>query len=159
MTAIMGAGAVVGGLVSASRRTMSAKALPLAAIGWGTAITLTALAPSLWMAYVVLVFVGYGSITFNSLAKTTLQLAAAPEMRGRVMALWGMAWLGSTPIGGPLIGWIGEFASPRWCLLAGGGPTILAGVLAWLVLGRRASGQRPDPAELDVTEEDLVGEV
>ena len=55
-----------------------------------------------------MLFVGYGSITFNSLAKTTLQLAAEPSMRGRVMALWALAWLGSTPIGGPIVGWLGQ---------------------------------------------------
>ena len=63
-----------------------------------------------------LVFVGYGSITFNSYAKTTLQLAADPAMRGRVMALWALAWQGSTPLGGPLVGWIAQELGPggRW---------------------------------------------
>ena len=80
----------------------------MAAIGWGVAILAAALAPTLPLELAALVFVGYGSITFNSMAKTTLQLAAVPVMRGRVMALWALAWLGSTPIGGPIVGWVGQ---------------------------------------------------
>ena len=70
------------------------------------------------------------SITFNSLAKTTLQLAAKPEMRGRVMALWALAWLGSTPIGGPIAGWAGQAVGARWALVIGGLPTLACGILA-----------------------------
>ena len=108
MASVMGVGAVVGGLISAARPRPRARALCVAAIGWGIAILAAAAAPSLALELVALVFVGYGSITFNSLAKTTLQLAAKPEMRGRVMALWALAWLGSTPIGGPIVGWVGQ---------------------------------------------------
>jgi MFS family permease len=136
MTSVMGAGAVVGGLVSAARAKLRARSLCLAAIGWGVAITVAAIAPSLWVELVVLLFVGYGSITFNSYAKTTLQLAARPEMRGRVMALWALAWQGSTPIGGPLVGWIAQTADPRWSLVVGGVPTLLCGVLALPALTR-----------------------
>lgn len=78
----------------------------------------------------MLLAVGYGSITFNSLAKSCLQLAAHPSMRGRVMALWALAWMGSTPIGGPIVGAVGEFFGARWSLLIGGIPTVLVGVLA-----------------------------
>jgi MFS family permease len=136
MTSAMGVGAVVGGLISASRARPRARGLSLAAIGWGAAITAAAVAPTLPVEYAVLVLVGYGSITFNSLAKTALQLAAIPVMRGRVMALWALAWVGSTPIGGPIIGWISEEFGPRWSLLAGGVPTILVGVCALPVLVR-----------------------
>ncbi len=146
MTSVMGAGAVVGGLVSAARSKPRARALCLAAIGWGAAITVAALAPSLWSELVVLLFVGYGSITFNSYAKTTLQLAARPEMRGRVMALWALAWQGSTPIGGPLVGWIAQSADPRWALIVGGIPTLLCGLAALPTLtriDRRADAAAP----------------
>ena len=83
-----------------------------------------------------MLFVGYGSITFNSLAKTTRQLAADPSMRGRVMALWALAWLGSTPVGGPVVGWIGQEIGPRWALVAGGLPTLVCGILALPALSR-----------------------
>jgi MFS family permease len=136
MGSVMGVGAVAGGLVSAARAKLRARSLCTAAMGWGIAITVAAVAPSLWSELVVLLFVGYGSITFNSYAKTTLQLAARPEMRGRVMALWALAWQGSTPIGGPLVGWIAQATDPRWSLIAGGIPTLLCGILAWPALTR-----------------------
>jgi MFS family permease len=136
MASVMGGGAVVGGLISAARARPRARSLCVAAIGWGIAITLAALAPNWPLELAALAFVGYGSITFNSYAKTTLQLAADPAMRGRVMALWAIAWLGSTPIGGPLVGWIAQEAGPRWSLLVGGVPTLIFGLLAFPVLAR-----------------------
>jgi MFS family permease len=136
MASVMGIGAVVGGLISASRPRPRTRALCLAAIGWGIAILAASAAPTLPLELVALLFVGYGSITFNSFAKTTLQLAATPTMRGRVMALWALAWVGSTPIGGPIVGWLGQTAGARWPLLLGGVATLLCGVLALPALGR-----------------------
>jgi MFS family permease len=150
MASVMGAGAVVGGLISAARSRPRARALCLAAVGWGIAILAAAVAPNMAIELAALVFVGYGSITFNSLAKTTLQLAARPEMRGRVMALWGLAWLGSTPIGGPIVGWIGQNAGARWSLVIGGLATLICGILALPALtriDRRADRKRTSPAE------------
>jgi MFS family permease len=134
MASFMGVGAVIGGLVSAARSKPRARSLCIAAIGWGISITAAAIAPSMTVELVVMLFVGYGSVTFNSYAKTVLQLAAKPEMRGRVMALWGLAWLGSTPIGGPVVGWVGQEFGARWSLLIGGVPTILCGLIALPVL-------------------------
>jgi MFS family permease len=111
------------------------------------AITAAALAPTLTIEYVTLLFVGYGSITFNTLAKTTPQLAAAPEMRGRVMALWALAWLGSTPVGGPIVGFVATELGPRWSLLIGGLPTVAVGVAFYPLLaraGRRAAEAVPE---------------
>jgi MFS family permease len=136
MAAVMGVGAVGGGLISASRGRPRARSLCVAAIGWGIAITAAAVAPTLPLELAALVFVGYGSITFNSYAKTTLQLAAEPAMRGRVMALWALAWQGSTPLGGPLVGWIAQDFGARWSLVAGGLPTLLCGLLALPALTR-----------------------
>jgi MFS family permease len=136
MASVMGIGAVAGGLISAARPRPRARALCLAAIGWGVAILAAAAAPSLPVELAALVFVGYGSITFNSLAKTTLQLAAKPTMRGRVMALWALAWLGSTPVGGPIVGWVGQAAGARWALVIGGLATLLCGILALPALTR-----------------------
>jgi MFS family permease len=146
MASVMGAGAVVGGLISAARPRPGARALCLAAIGWGIAILAAAAAPGLALELAALVFVGYGSITFNSLAKTTLQLTAKPEMRGRVMALWALAWLGSTPIGGPIVGWVGQAVGARWSLVIGGLPTLVCGLLALPALtriDRRAAAETP----------------
>ena len=144
MASVMGGGAVVGGLISAARSRPRARALCLAAIGWGIAILAAAVAPSLPLELAALVFVGYGSITFNSLAKTTLQLAAKPEMRGRVMALWALAWLGSTPIGGPIVGWAGQAIGARWALVIGGLAALACGVLALPALTRLDRRPAPD---------------
>jgi MFS family permease len=132
MTAAMGLGAVVGGLYTASRAPASPRRLSWAALFFGLAVLLTAIAPTLPLALLALLIVGFCSIRFTALANTTLQLESAPEMRGRVMALWTMAFLGSTPIGGPLIGWIGDIFGPRWALALGGGAALFAaGLGAW----------------------------
>jgi MFS family permease len=144
MASVMGGGAVVGGLISAARARPRARALCLAAIGWGIAILAAAVAPSFALELAALVFVGYGSITFNSLAKTTLQLAAKPEMRGRVMALWALAWMGSTPIGGPIVGWTGQAIGTRWALVIGGVAALACGVLALPALTRIDRRPAPD---------------
>lgn len=133
MTAAMGLGAVFGGLYTASRSPGSALRLPLAAACFGLAVLVTSLAPTAPLAIAALVVVGFFSISFTALGNATLQLTSAPEMRGRVMSLWMMAFLGSTPIGGPIIGYIGEHAGPRWALALGGIAAIVAagfGVLA-----------------------------
>jgi MFS family permease len=154
MTAVMGAGAVVGGLITASRKRVRRRGLATAAIGWGVAITAAALAPNLPLEYVALVFVGYGSISFNALAKTALQLSSASAMRGRVMALWAVAWQGSTPIGGPLVGLAGQELGARWALIIGGIPTLAVGLATLPVLAqvdrrraeRRLRSTQSDPA-------------
>ena len=151
MASVMGGGAVLGGLISAARSRPRARALCLAAVGWGIAILAAAVAPSMALELAALVFVGYGSITFNALAKTTLQLTARPEMRGRVMALWALAWLGSTPIGGPIVGWAGQAIGARWALVIGGVAALTCGILAWPALNRidrrAAVPTPPAPAE------------
>lgn len=119
MTAMLGLGAVIGGLYTAGRAPRDPGWLVWTAGMFGLAVGLTALAPTLPLALIALVGVGFCSIRFTSLANSTLQLESAPEMRGRVMAMWTMAFLGSTPVGGPLIGAIGEHIGPRWALAVG----------------------------------------
>jgi MFS family permease len=128
MAALMAAGAVVGGLVAASRRRRGPATLAITATVWGLAILAAAAAPTLGWELAVLPLVGYGSITFNSLAKTVLQLRAEPAMRGRVMALWALAWGGTTVVGGPLVGWVAQEWGSRWSLVVGGLPTVALGL-------------------------------
>lgn len=126
MTSCMGVGAVVGGLVIASRNRSGLRSLAVAGYGFGGSLLLAAAAPTLALELVALVGVGVGSIAFLAAANTILQLGAAPAMRGRVMALWAIAFLGSTPVGGPLVGWVGEHAGPRSALALGGVATVAA---------------------------------
>ena len=104
MTAAMGVGAVIGGLLVAARGKTGMRPLVLAASAFGVAMTFATLAPTLAAELLALAFVGGASISFMASGNSTLQLAAAPEMRGRVMALWFVAFQGSTPIGGPIVG-------------------------------------------------------
>jgi MFS family permease len=108
MTAAMGLGAVVGGLYVASQGIGSLQRLTMAALLFGTTVLLAAVAPTLPLVLLALVAVGFCSIGFTSLGNAALQLTSAAEMRGGVMALWTVAFLGSTPIGAPVIGAIGE---------------------------------------------------
>jgi MFS family permease len=104
MTAAMGLGAIVGGLRVAARGKTGLAPLVIAACAFGVTVTLAALAPSLMLELVALAFAGAASISFMSTGNSTLQLSAEPSMRGRVMSLWFVAFQGSTPIGGPIVG-------------------------------------------------------
>jgi MFS family permease len=104
MTAAMGIGAVVGGLYVAGRGKTGLRPLVLAASGFTVAMTLAALAPVLAIELIAMALVGAASVMFMSTGNSTLQLTSAPEMRGRVMSLWFVAFQGSTPIGGPIVG-------------------------------------------------------
>lgn len=126
LTAAMGIGAVAGGLSTAGRRRSGARTLAASAFLFGLAVLLVAVAPNLPLAVLAMVVVGFFSITFTSLGNVTLQLHSSPEMQGRVMALWTVAFLGTTPLGGPLVGWIGEHAGARWSLTVGATAAIAA---------------------------------
>jgi MFS family permease len=128
LTACMGAGAVVGGLAAAGRRHRGFAALVATSGLFGGAVLAAALAPSIWVEAVLLLLVGAASVTFLSLGNATLQLGSEPAMRGRVMSLWSVAFLGSTPIGGPLVGLVGGTLGARYALGLGG----LAALAAWL---------------------------
>jgi MFS family permease len=134
MNAAMGVGAVVGGLVVASQARTSVKLLALTAVGFGIADLVTAVAPTLLVAMVTLLVVGFLSVSFTSRGNSTIQLLSAPEMRGRVMAFWMMAFLGTSPIGGPIVGWVGEHFGARTAMGLGGGAAIVAGLLGLLAL-------------------------
>jgi MFS family permease len=132
LTACMGAGAVVGGLLAAHRSRPTPRLLQVLALVFGTLLGAVALAPTLATAAVLIVFMGAASIGFIATANASLQLGADPAMRGRVMALYAMAFLGSTPIGAPLVGAIAQWTNPRVSLLVGAVATILsAGILMW----------------------------
>ncbi|MCJ7726819.1 MAG: MFS transporter [Acidimicrobiia bacterium] len=146
MSLLMGVGAIIGGLTTAGGGRRPATALSWTAIVFGSVQLATSMAPTLLTTFAAIVVLGAASIRFLALGNATLQLAAAPEMRGRVMALWGVAFLGSTPIGGPLVGWVGEHLGPRFALGMGGVATLACGILAYPALSRvamRADGELP----------------
>jgi MFS family permease len=119
----------------------------LACIGvvFGGAILAVALSPTTAVALAMLVPMGATSIAFVATNNATLQLRADPAMRGRVMSLNAIAFLGSTPIGAPLLGYISDVSNPRVALVAGGVATLLASIPLF-VLAARQRAARPAPA-------------
>ncbi len=140
LTAAMGAGAVLGGLWVAARGRTGLGALSAAAAAFGVAMAAAALAPNLIVALIAMGLVGVTSVAFLSMSNSTLQLAAEPHMRGRVMALWAVAFLGSTPIGGPIAGAVSEHYGGRAGLALGAVACLVAAAMGALVL--RRSGAR-----------------
>ncbi len=136
MTALMGLGAVVGGLIVASRGAPTARRLVIVMASFGSSVLLVAVMPTIDLVYVVMPLVGAASVAVISLSNATLQLNSDPKLRGRVMAIFSMALIGSTPIGGPLMGWIGETISARVSLLIGGGAAVTAALYGWWSLSR-----------------------
>jgi predicted MFS family arabinose efflux permease len=120
--------------------------------GMGVAIMFAALAPTLALEFIALFVMGAASFAFIAVANTTLQLTSRPDMRGRVMALYAIAFLGSTPIGSPIVGWISSAWGPRAGFAVGGIAALLAGAVASYSLSRvrhereRAHAGVPVPA-------------
>jgi len=134
LSASMGFGAAIGGILFASRKGIQPYKLVSAALLFGLAVLGAAFMPSLLLAGVALVLVGICSINFSSLGNSTLQLESSPQMRGRVMSFWTVAFLGSTTIGGPIVGWFAEAAGARWGLALGGLAALVAAGLGAITL-------------------------
>ena len=151
MTAAMGIGAVIGGLFTAARGRTGLRPMIIASAGFGVAILVTAVAPVIGLAYVALLFAGWASVSFIAIGNSTIQLSAAPDMRGRVIALWQVAFQGTTPIGGPAVGWIIALSGARGGLAAGGAACLVAGA-GGLLLARRAgrAGRSQEPVQPQV---------
>jgi len=143
VTAAMGVGAIIGGLVSAGRHSSGIRTMVLASTTFGVTMLITSICPTIEVAAVSLVAVGAASIWFLAAGNTTLQLAASPEMRGRVMALWTVAFIGSTPVGGPIVGLVAEHAGPRWALALGAVAALTASMLGYLANRGRTGMSHP----------------
>ena len=131
LTAAMGVGSVAGALVAGARGRVSPGLLVASCLAFGVALLLAAAAPTLALQIAALVPLGAASVTFAAGVNTALQIAVEPTMRGRVMSLYSIVFLGSTPIGAPLVGWLAEVAGPRAGLLAGAAAALFAGFAAW----------------------------
>ncbi len=143
LTAAMGAGAVVGSLANAGRgRKPTLTDLGLLALCFGAFTALLVAAPTLPLALAALVAVGASSAAFAATTNALLQLAAAPQARGRVMAMFSIVYLGSTPLGGPIIGWVAEHAGARAGFAVGAVATLTAGA-AVLLVARRLRSAKP----------------
>jgi MFS family permease len=135
----MGVGAVIGGLSVAHRSRPTPKLLALLAVAFGFFMTLVAFAPTILLAELALIPTGACSIAFVSSANSTLQLNSGQQMRGRVMSLYSIAFLGTTPIGAPLVGILIAATNPRIGIFLGAFLTLLTGL--WLVLVLRQTNR------------------
>jgi len=136
----MGVGAIIGGLYVAYRSRPTPKLLMVLALGFAVSMGLVAVAPNLVWADASMIPTGAFSIAFMSSSNATLQLNSSEQMRGRVMSLYGTAFLGTTPIGAPLIGFIIGLTNPRVGLLVGAFSTLLtAGLLTMQWRSSRAA--------------------
>jgi MFS family permease len=150
LTAAMGVGSVGGALASSARGRVSPRILTVAASGFGTLMLLAAVAPTFPLQLAALVPLGAMSVTFAAGVNSSLQLAVEPALRGRVMALYSVVFIGSTPIGGPIAGWLSEAAGPRAGLVLGGVAALGAGLIARRAFARAAGGPSANPARAAV---------
>lgn len=154
LTVTMAVGSVIGALVAGNRREITPRLLVGAATLFGVFQLLAAFAPILPLQLLPLVFLGMASVTFSAGVNSTLQLQVDPAMRGRVMALYSLVFLGSTPIGAPLVGWIAGWAGPRTGMAVGGAAALLAAAgAAWAYRrvsggGEEATAMRPRPSRV-----------
>lgn len=138
LVSAMGVGSVLGALATGAHGRTDARLIAGAALAFGALALLAAAAPSLALEIPVLALLGASAVTFAAAINSSLQLAAEPRMRGRVMSLYTVVFLGSTPIGAPLVGWLSETYDPRAALLLAASAGLAA---AWC--GRTALSRLP----------------
>jgi MFS family permease len=136
LLSVVSIGSLVGALATARRRHVDVRSVALAAVAFGVPLALLAVSPNLPASYLVGALVGAGSIAFMTSSTAIVQVESDPSMRGRVLALQGMVFLGSTPIGGPILGWISERWGARWGIALGAVACLVAA--AWGLAGGRA---------------------
>jgi Transmembrane secretion effector len=143
LTAAMGVGSVAGALAAGARGRVTPRLIVAASMIFGVSELFVAAAPTLPIQLLFLVPLGAASVTFAAGINSSLQIAVEPAMRGRVMALYSVVFLGSTPIGSPLVGWLAGVAGPRAGLLAGAIAALIAAVGARYAYGRLAARAAP----------------
>jgi len=130
LTGVMAFGSLLGALFAASRARPTRALLVGSAVAFGVLTLATAAAPSATLVAVLLVPVGVSVMLFLATANATLQLNSSPAMRGRVMAIYGLVFLGSTPIGGPLLGFVSEQWGARAGLVLSGAASLAVALVA-----------------------------
>ncbi|MBA5225820.1 MULTISPECIES: MFS transporter [Streptomyces] len=133
---LMAVGSLVGALLAARRGTARLRVLIAAALGFGVLEVLASVAPQLWLFALFMVPIGIFGMTVNVTANTSVQMATDPEMRGRVMALFMMVFMGGTPVGAPLVGWVTDAYGARVGFAAGGAISLTAAATVALLLLR-----------------------
>jgi MFS family permease len=136
---VISLGSVCGALTMARRAVISIRHVMIASVAFGVAMIVLAPLPSLWSTYPAAFAIGLTSIAFMTTSTAVIQFRAAPEMRGRVLALQTMVFLGSTPIGGPLMGGLIDLTDARVGVLVGGVAAVVAGCYGFRAIRRSGS--------------------
>jgi MFS family permease len=143
LTTLLAVGSVAGAVVAARRtRRPRLRLVTGAALAFGVLVVAAGLMPSYLLACVVMVPLGFASLIFTTAANSTVQLSVEPAVRGRVMGLYILLFLGGTPVGAPLLGLLAEEFGGRAPLLVGGAVALASVLVVALVLARRAGGPR-----------------
>jgi MFS family permease len=154
MYAALGLGAFLGAMAMANRQPVpSIRRLAVAGVAFGVLLALEGAAPTFPLALAVLVPTGYASMVFAITANSTLQRFARPDMRGRVMSLYTTIFLGSSAIGGPIVGWVAERWGTPQTVVATGLVAVAAGVAA--AVWARDAARSPDDVGAGVSRADL----
>lgn len=159
---VLSLGSLIGALGVARRKVITVRHVITAAAGFGASLIVMAASPGLAFAFALAIFVGLGSIAFLTASTSIVQVEAAPNMRGRVLALQAIVFLGSTPIGGPLLGWICDAWGARVGLAVGGAAGLAAagfGVLAGRRVLRRGNVVTEDDRAVVEDELDVTGQL
>jgi MFS family permease len=147
LVSAMAVGSIAGALVNGHRGRTGPRLIAGGALAFGVSALLAAAMPSLALEIVMLAVLGAAAVTFAATINSTLQLAVTPEMRGRVMALYSVVFLGSTPIGAPLTGWLAQSYDPRFALLLAGISGLAAAWAAHISFSHIKSRHEPSTAE------------
>lgn len=131
LSSALAVGSVLGALLAAGREQPRLTLLAASAFGFGVAGTLAALMPNAWTFGLTLVALGAMAQTFTTSTNSLVQLRTDPAMRGRVMAIYMAIFLGCTPLGAPLIGWVADVLSPRWAIGVGAASGFVAAGVAF----------------------------
>jgi predicted MFS family arabinose efflux permease len=145
---VVSVGALIGALGVARRNTISVHNVAMAALGYGAALAAMAVAPNKGVAFALGPVLGITSIAFLTASTAIVQIEAAPGMRGRVLALQAVLFLGSTPIGAPIVGWVSQEFGARYGVGLGAIAAVLAGT--WGLMRARRLGAEPPLPEDEV---------
>jgi MFS family permease len=142
--AMLGLGSLAGALFTASRREPSGALLLGSLAAFGVLMLAAAMAPTLPLLVAALIPTGMAALVFQTTANSLIQLRSEPALRGRVMALYAVLFIGTTPIGAPIVGWVAQQAGPRAALVLGAAAILVtAAVAAWLARSRHVFAPRP----------------
>jgi len=137
---VVSVGALIGALSVARRKSISVRSVAIASLFYGASMAVMAVVPNQATAFAAGIVLGISSIAFLTASTAIVQTEAAPDMRGRVLALQAMLFLGSTPIGGPIVGWVSQQFGARYAIALGGVAALGAG--AWGMLKVRSAPAR-----------------